>query len=266
MNSWRHAGGVPLPPRPPSRNPSENSLEKPLVSERKIEANRRNALHSTGPRTPHGKRNVARNAIKHGLLAREVVITAGDGEENLEEFHTLLERLLDEYQPVGVLEETLVQRVATCSWRLARVLRAENGEIRKRLSEVKRERAEKLKSIHELLRKLRASRERNEQGKHSAFEKPNGESAGADSGSAVTVIDPQPELSKQPEQKNIGLDEEKLLSLSLPPEDATDKILRYEAHLDRQFYRAIDQLERLQRRRKGESVPPPLQHRLGREG
>jgi hypothetical protein len=46
-------------------------------------------------------------------------------------------------------------------------------------------------------------------------------------------------------------------SFSLPPADATDKLLRYEAHLDRQLYRAMDQLERLQRQRKGENVPPP---------
>jgi len=45
-------------------------------------------------------------------------------------------------------------------------------------------------------------------------------------------------------------------SFSLPPADATDKLLRYEAHLDRQLYRAMDQLERLQRQRKGEKVPP----------
>ncbi len=51
-------------------------------------------------------------------------------------------------------------------------------------------------------------------------------------------------------------------SFSLPA-DATDKILRYESHLDRQLYRAMDQLERLQRRRKGENVPP-LNINLGR--
>jgi CRISPR/Cas system-associated endonuclease Cas1 len=53
-------------------------------------------------------------------------------------------------------------------------------------------------------------------------------------------------------------------SFSLPPADATDKLLRYEAHLDRQLYRAMDQLERLQRQRRGENVPPPLNINLGR--
>jgi len=53
-------------------------------------------------------------------------------------------------------------------------------------------------------------------------------------------------------------------SFSLPPADATDKLLRYEAHLDRQLYRAMDELERLQRRRQGENVPPPFNINLGR--
>jgi hypothetical protein len=53
-------------------------------------------------------------------------------------------------------------------------------------------------------------------------------------------------------------------SFSLPSADATDKLLRYESHLDRQLYRAMDQLERLQRRRKGENVPPPRNINLGR--
>jgi hypothetical protein len=52
-------------------------------------------------------------------------------------------------------------------------------------------------------------------------------------------------------------------SLALPDERASDRILRYETHLDRQLYRAMDQLERLQRRRKGENVPPPLNFNLG---
>ena len=97
-----------------------------IVSDARREANRRNARLSTGPRTEHGKRAVARNAIKHGLLAREVVITAGDGEEDLQEFDSFLDRLWQEYEPVGVREETFVQRIATCWWRQARVLRAEN--------------------------------------------------------------------------------------------------------------------------------------------
>jgi len=41
----------------------------------------------------------------------------------------------------------------------------------------------------------------------------------------------------------------------LPSSDVLDKILRYETALDRQLSRAMHQLERLQRMRKGEFVP-----------
>src|SRR5256885_10479109 len=122
------------------QSPKKCARKRP-VSERRIQANRRNALRSTAPKSARGKRTVARNAIKHGLLAREVVITAGDGEENLEEFHSLLEGLWDSYEPIGVVEESLVQAIAACWWRKARVIRAENGEIRKRLDTIAVDRA-----------------------------------------------------------------------------------------------------------------------------
>jgi hypothetical protein len=40
-----------------------------MTSADKIAANRRNARRSTGPRTAAGKRKVADNALRHGLLA-----------------------------------------------------------------------------------------------------------------------------------------------------------------------------------------------------
>src|ERR1700675_2267468 len=106
-----------------STPPPESDPPKRPVSETKILANRKNSLRSTGPKTLRGKGTVSRNAIKHGFLTREVVITAGDGKERLEEFHALVEGLGISYQPVGVVEETLVQTIATTTlWRKARVL------------------------------------------------------------------------------------------------------------------------------------------------
>jgi hypothetical protein len=49
---------------------------------------------------------------------------------------------------------------------------------------------------------------------------------------------------------------------AIPNGDALDKILRYEASIDRQLGRALDRLERLQRRRHGEMIPPPVSVRL----
>jgi hypothetical protein len=55
-------------------------------------------------------------------------------------------------------------------------------------------------------------------------------------------------------------------ALYLPSREATDKLLRYENHFERQVYRAMDESERIQRRRRGESVPAPLNINLNSHG
>ena len=45
-----------------------------MTSDRKAEANRQNALKSTGPKTLEGKTAVRLNAVKHGLLAEEILL------------------------------------------------------------------------------------------------------------------------------------------------------------------------------------------------
>ena len=42
---------------------------------------------------------------------------------------------------------------------------------------------------------------------------------------------------------------------AIPNRDALDRLLRYEAAIERDLARAVDRLERLQRRRRGELVP-----------
>jgi hypothetical protein len=94
-----------------------------MASPKQIEANRRNAKKSTGPRTSAGKAKVALNAIKHGLLAKQVVLP----NEDEEEFAEFTVRLAHELQPVGELEDLLVGMIAACAWRLRRLQRVEKG-------------------------------------------------------------------------------------------------------------------------------------------
>jgi hypothetical protein len=104
-----------------------------IVSERKVEANRRNARLSTGPKTPAGKQAIRFNALKHGLLAKAVIIPKGPAKEGRREFQDVLRRFQRELGPQGVQEELQVERLAVAYWRRRRVLRCEVGAIQNRI-------------------------------------------------------------------------------------------------------------------------------------
>ena len=88
-----------------------------MATLKQIEANRLNALKSTGPRTPEGKAAVSMNALKHGLRARTVVLPS----ENAEEFHQLCDDLEAEWQPQSRTEQFYVEQMAVSQWKLNRM-------------------------------------------------------------------------------------------------------------------------------------------------
>ena len=88
-----------------------------MMSQAKINANRRNARKSTGPRTPSGKATASMNAVKHGLSARMPVIPS----ENEAEFQTYTAEWLEELQPASPMESFLAERIISIAWRLRRV-------------------------------------------------------------------------------------------------------------------------------------------------
>ena len=103
-------------------------MKKP-TSPKQIAANRRNAVKSTGPRTPQGRSVSKMNALKHGILSREVLVRGRLRHESAEELEALHQRFLEDLQPEGPLEEMLVDQIITAHWRLRRALAAESGEI-----------------------------------------------------------------------------------------------------------------------------------------
>jgi hypothetical protein len=109
----------------PENIPSDNS-ETVSSSEKKAAQNRLNAQHSTGPRSEQGKNNSRLNALKHGVLASQGVITMIDGREPRGEFEAMVDGLAEDFQPVGTYEQLLVQEIAACFWRKRRLLRFES--------------------------------------------------------------------------------------------------------------------------------------------
>jgi len=83
----------------------------------------------TGPRTELGKQRSKLNAVKYGIFSSVLLL----GTESHQEFDRLVSGLQDHYQPVGTLEEALVDHLAASLWRLRRLLTAEAAEIARSL-------------------------------------------------------------------------------------------------------------------------------------
>ncbi len=122
----------PLPPDNPNPEPKS-------ISDKQLQANRENAKLSTGPRTPEGKATSSRNAVKHGLFARDVLLKSPHHNEDPKEFISLLESLFEELKPETQFQEHLVRKIANCLWRSRRAIVAETARINRDLSHVDRE-------------------------------------------------------------------------------------------------------------------------------
>lgn len=335
---------------PADLSPKHNTIAKrPSASTPKSEANRRNAQRSTGPKSARGKANSRRNALKHGFLAKELLITGGEGMESRAEFEQLLLKTRDYFQPVGTPEELLVDQIVAAYWRLRRLHQHEVGEIRSRLDDAstvltneKLQRLEQCRSTLALQQKLatsdskvsllrgmapveldiirqkflactngidfllqllaNASEEIAKTGSASVdlrwqlclyfgFADPgiahlsrmrSSESCqqphslhGAEATASSYLSSPTDMLARIDTEKNalllrraaVAQTEESarganLNRLRLPDAAPLQRIVQYESHIQRQLARAYAQLERLQRLRGGEDLPPPLTARL----
>jgi len=93
-----------------------------MASDAQLDANRRNAQKSTGPRTEAGKAIAAQNGLRHGFTARRDVI----GSESQGRFDRHRARMLKTLVPVG---SELAERIVSLSWRLRRAGRFQNEAI-----------------------------------------------------------------------------------------------------------------------------------------
>jgi hypothetical protein len=290
------------------------------VTPSKLEANRRNARNSTGPKTLHGKAASKMNALKHGVLAESVVVRGHKIKESARAFKKLCHEFFASHAPAGPLEEMLVEQIVTVAWRLRRARRAESGEIALSVDTgwSGRDKHNPLTTIlnmpstifsdplvmqlersalgcHYLLFVLRGLRKDVER---------DGELTEASLKDFKTALRDHPDamvrkldgfhvwFMSNPEKlepdalrtrhkdevlkfldrqiRNIEYMEERRdeqekveeqsrqAAAVLPSEATLDKILRYETSLERQLYRAMNHLERLQRRRQGENIPAPV--------
>jgi len=101
------------------------------TSQKQIEANRENAKLG-GVKTEEGKAVSKYNAIKHGILCKEVLMK-GEKEETLVEF---AKKMRAEFKPETEIELLLVDRIIANVWRLRRALKGEKEMIEHDIEEV----------------------------------------------------------------------------------------------------------------------------------
>src|SRR5271157_4344131 len=122
-----------------------------------IEANRRNAQMSTGPKTDEGKARVRRNALKHGMAALTIMPVLP--QEDPKELEDKTQQAITATKPRDHVGHDMVCRAVRLSWEIDRAERAETAHLAHRVRMAERlgpetVSADELKKVHDLGSKL----------------------------------------------------------------------------------------------------------------
>ncbi len=220
-----------------------------MATELQKRANRANSLKSTGPQTDAGKVAVRLNAVRHGLLS-SAPIMAGEDES---EFNELGAQLQSELKPVGLLETQTVNRMAGFLWRLRRAQHIEAGLLTSSAAQVFAEAAEaRAKSytrndgdFENLLKSINEGQViiENEAGHADALDAAQ---------NARDVAFSSPVLLGAAFGRDAG------------GADALGKLTRYETGIERALYRATEELEKLQTKRREKEIQAAMAATMGR--
>jgi len=204
-----------------------------MTSYRQIEANRRNAFKSTGPKTEAGKQASRCNAIRHGLTA-ETVLSALEDAEDYKAFEAAITA---DYDAQSAVERELVLRLASILWRLRRATTMETGlfEIQARQLHDCRQNSQLLSHSREVIPTM--------------FRR--AECASGDADSLVSDIQTLSEPGMKSDATTVEF-ARCFLRLANLPNFALDRLSRYEATLWRQAGRILYALETLDRRKPQE--------------
>ena len=106
------------------------------VSEKQLKANRENAKKSTGPKSSIGKFASSQNSGRSGLYTDLLIVDSAHLKEDRVEFELQLESLRWELDPQTLSQDYMVQKIAICYWRSRRVIAAETAQINNQLNAI----------------------------------------------------------------------------------------------------------------------------------
>jgi hypothetical protein len=203
-----------------------------MTSYHQIEANRRNALKSTGPKTEAGKQASRCNAVRHGLTAETVIGVL----EDREDYKAFEAAITADYDAQSAVERELVLRLASLLWRLRRATMMETG-----LFEIQAEHLSSYRQSHQLPANSRDIID-------AAFERADLDTHDSRAEDRVRTIFRSEINSDHPKIEFARC----FLRLANLPNFALDRLSRYEATLWRQVGRILFALDALDRRKPQE--------------
>jgi hypothetical protein len=205
-----------------------------MATELQIKTNRENALKSTGPKTPEGKQRSARNATRHRLLARSVVLEG----EVLDRFTALLDSLKTLFEPRNCVETALVENMAVARWRQLRLWGMERAGM-----------AEEMQK--QALREANAANNGNPAGADGvAASNPASAHNPANPDSTSAGIEPSAPAGANPNptRPHDAPARSALAFRTLCDNSRSlDVLNRYETRFERQYLRALDRLEKMRK-------------------
>ena len=204
-----------------------------MTSYRQIEANRRNALKSTGPKSEQGKQASRCNALRHGLTAETVIGSLEDAED----YKAFEAAIAADYDAQSAVERELVLRLASVLWRLRRATTMETGLFEIQAGHLRDQNRQLPLSSRNVV--------------HAVFGRADFGSAHALSHRAVSKVETMPNSGKKAEAPNVTF-ACCFLRLANLPHFAFDRLSRYESTLWRQAGRILYALEILDRRKPQE--------------
>jgi len=209
------------------------------VTEKVIAANRANAQDSTGP---GDCTNVKHNALKHGFRSRQLIFQNAEEEQ---QYAALLQELNEYYQPDGPIEGMLIEEIGRCWWRLDDL----NGWALQEITN----RRQASKAI------LRGVAENYDEERLPLFTTASGSDSAAQLGwdcEQLIVRTGSKNLEREEPRSDTGktskTDTSGAVQIEVKLNTSMDSILRYEAALKRDLYRAIRTLLEIQQQRLGE--------------
>jgi hypothetical protein len=189
-----------------------------------------------GRKTSGRKAASAKNALKHGLLSRELLQPDEDAAA-FSQFSKCLGKAID---PVGELELVLANRIVGLAWRLQRLGKLKEGILAWQWAGVMLGRAEKKKRRDE------------------------------DEKMEDSIISPKSKdctWLEQSRSEKYQLEDAQRTALAtsgvifLNDASGTNelaKLSRYETSMERSFYKTLHEFQRLQAARQGKAIAPPL--------